>query len=417
MTRITDHRIGEVTTTTGTGPFATTAALTSHVRASTVCSIGDTFWGDISAYDTTTLQETGDWVTGLCTYSAANEVTMTTVYRSSNANLAVTFPAGSKRIRLIADARQIAKLENLTGTNTGDQTSIVGITGTIAQFNTAVTDADLATLAANTFTGDQQLASGTTLNWNNDTFTSRRAAATFQFGAADAASPVAQTIAFQGSRGGTDTNVAAVQATVVGSLGTGTGTVGDVVVQTGTVAASGSTQHAAATRLTINSTAMTGTVPFRAPAGATTSASYGFAASVSTGLYSRNSNTFTTVSANTQISEYDGNIKHGSTVILQWWGGSFGNVAADIGVTRNAAGVLEVNSATGGTFRDLKLRGLWFGSTLTVGTLPSAASSEGLIYRVSDSSAPAVGSTVASGGSTKCSVQSDASNWKVVWIA
>lgn len=43
-----------------------------------------------------------------------------------------------------------------TGTNTGDQTSIVGITGTLAQFNTAVTDADLArTDAANTFTGIQ----------------------------------------------------------------------------------------------------------------------------------------------------------------------------------------------------------------------------------------------------------------------
>ena len=32
-----------------------------------------------------------------------------------------------------------------TGTNTGDQTSIVGITGTIAEFNTAVTDANLLT--------------------------------------------------------------------------------------------------------------------------------------------------------------------------------------------------------------------------------------------------------------------------------
>jgi Repeat of unknown function (DUF5907) len=42
-----------------------------------------------------------------------------------------------------------------SNTNTGDQTSIVGITGTIAQFNTAVTDADLAVLAANTFTGAQ----------------------------------------------------------------------------------------------------------------------------------------------------------------------------------------------------------------------------------------------------------------------
>ena len=31
----------------------------------------------------------------------------------------------------------------LTGTNSGDQTSIVGITGTKAQFNTAVTDGDI----------------------------------------------------------------------------------------------------------------------------------------------------------------------------------------------------------------------------------------------------------------------------------
>ena len=47
---------------------------------------------------------------------------------------------------------------NVAGTNTGDQSSIVGITGTISEFNTAVTDADLATLAANTFTGEQNLA-------------------------------------------------------------------------------------------------------------------------------------------------------------------------------------------------------------------------------------------------------------------
>lgn len=37
-------------------------------------------------------------------------------------------------------AADITKLSNLSGTNTGDQTSIVGITGTKAQFDTAVTD-------------------------------------------------------------------------------------------------------------------------------------------------------------------------------------------------------------------------------------------------------------------------------------
>ena len=39
-------------------------------------------------------------------------------------------------------ASDITNLGNLSGTNSGDQTSIVGITGTKAQFNTAVTDGD-----------------------------------------------------------------------------------------------------------------------------------------------------------------------------------------------------------------------------------------------------------------------------------
>ena len=37
-------------------------------------------------------------------------------------------------------AADLVKLSNLSGVNTGDQTSIVGITGTNAQFDTAVTD-------------------------------------------------------------------------------------------------------------------------------------------------------------------------------------------------------------------------------------------------------------------------------------
>jgi hypothetical protein len=48
----------------------------------------------------------------------------------------------------------------LTGTNSGDQTSIVGITGTLAEFNTALTGADFATgggTATGTNTGDQTI--------------------------------------------------------------------------------------------------------------------------------------------------------------------------------------------------------------------------------------------------------------------
>jgi len=52
----------------------------------------------------------------------------------------------------------------LSGSNTGDQTSIVGITGTLAEFNTALTDADFATgggtvtgTSSGTNTGDQDI--------------------------------------------------------------------------------------------------------------------------------------------------------------------------------------------------------------------------------------------------------------------
>ena len=58
---------------------------------------------------------------------------------------------------------QAKTLLNLTGTNSGDQTSIVGITGTIAQFNTALTDGDFATgggTATGTNTGDQTSVTG-----------------------------------------------------------------------------------------------------------------------------------------------------------------------------------------------------------------------------------------------------------------
>jgi hypothetical protein len=87
-----------------------------------------------------------------------------------------------------------------------------------------------------------------------DTFLTRKGAANIRQGDVDSATPVAQTFSVQGARGGTDTDTAAVTFTIQGSLGTGTGTVGDVVIATGTVAASGTTAHTATARVTINST-------------------------------------------------------------------------------------------------------------------------------------------------------------------
>lgn len=59
-------------------------------------------------------------------------------------------------------SRTVAQVKTdlgLTGTNSGDQTSIVGITGTTAQFNTALTDNDFATLAGSETLTNKSLTS------------------------------------------------------------------------------------------------------------------------------------------------------------------------------------------------------------------------------------------------------------------
>jgi hypothetical protein len=69
----------------------------------------------------------------------ANMATASVVYRK-------TAGAGAPEVQALATLKTDL---GLTGTNSGDQTSIVGITGTVAQFNTAITDADIAIAARN----------------------------------------------------------------------------------------------------------------------------------------------------------------------------------------------------------------------------------------------------------------------------
>jgi len=67
----------------------------------------------------------------------------------------------SSNRRYVTDA-QLVVIGNTSGTNTGNQTSIVGITGSLAEFNTALTGADFATgggTATGTNTGDNAVNS------------------------------------------------------------------------------------------------------------------------------------------------------------------------------------------------------------------------------------------------------------------
>lgn len=86
---------------------------------------------------------------------------------------------------------------------------------------------------------------------SQDVFLVRSAAATLQMGAADAASPVAQTLRAQGSRAGTDTNIGGGNLTIRAGTGTGTGTPSSIILQAPAAAASGTTGQTQTTGLTI----------------------------------------------------------------------------------------------------------------------------------------------------------------------
>ncbi|MCC3246655.1 hypothetical protein LG047_15240 [Methylocystis sp. WRRC1] len=89
------------------------------------------------------------------------------------------------------------------------------------------------------------------LGASSDAILSRRAAANWRLGAADAASPVAQTLSVQSVVAGT-TNTAGVDWTLTGSQGTGTGAGGKIIFKVAPAGLTGSAQNALADALTIN---------------------------------------------------------------------------------------------------------------------------------------------------------------------
>ena len=81
------------------------------------------------------------------------------------------------------------------------------------------------------------------------------AAATLQLGAADAASPVAQTLQVQNVVGGTG-DTAGANFTIAGSIGTGTGAGGQIILRTAPAKSTNTTQNTLATGLTITAPAV-----------------------------------------------------------------------------------------------------------------------------------------------------------------
>lgn len=99
---------------------------------------------------------------------------------------------------------------------------------------------------------------------------------------------------------------------------------------------------------------------------------------------------------------------------LKWYD-SASNVygTADAAISRNAAGVLEINNGSAGSYRDLRLRNVRTEATTVSGLVSAATAGAGARAFVTDATATTFLSTVSGGGSNKVPVVSDGTNWLI----
>lgn len=130
-------------------------------------------------------------------------------------------------------------------------------------------------------------------------------------------------------------------------------------------------------------------------------------ASISSGIYGFSVSTSTSLSAYGPIVRSDGG--------MLWTNNSGYTGTLDTGLLRESAGVIAFTNGSSGQYRNGILRAIKY-NPIAISALPTAADSEGWRYEVNDANAPSVGATVASGGSAKCEVRSNGTDWKVLQV-
>jgi hypothetical protein len=178
-------------------------------------------------------------------------------------------------------------------------------------------------------------AFGASFGGGVDLILGRRAAANLRLGAADAASPVAQTLSAQGVVAGT-TNTAGANLTIAGSQGTGTGAGGSIVFQVAPAGASGTAQNALVNALVIESNTV---LRLHTALGASShgiSGANGFSI-IATGGVPTNALWAVNNGATTQRSDAEFGWSSTTNVAL----------ARDTALAREAAGVIVVRGASG----------------------------------------------------------------------
>ena len=253
-------------------------------------------------------------------------------------------------------------------------------------------------------------ASSDALVFNSDTTFSRAAIRNFRFGAADAASALAQTLSVQSVVAGTS-NTAGATFTINGSQGTGTGAGGNLIFQTAPAGGSGTSQNTLSPALTIDATnriiTFTGNVY---NIGGGSSGNWNFAAGTVGG---RQGLAMGPDPASNYI-YWMNNVTFGmSTFVTFGWYSSFANPATtpDTNLSRVASGIVKVTGSAGTG------PGVVVTNSTVVASLPAAATAgagaRAFVTNASMSMALGIGTVVAGGGANAVPVYSDGTNWLI----
>ena len=162
MPLIIADRVLESSTTTGTGVFTLAGASLGFRAFASVCAVADTVWYYIEGVNSFGVP-TGEYEYGLGTYSAANQLTRTTVRGSSNGGSAVNFTAGTKLVGISPmapfDAQTRVEWRSALFGDTPTFSAYLSVTGGListATFTKVTFDAELwdtnANFAASRFT-------------------------------------------------------------------------------------------------------------------------------------------------------------------------------------------------------------------------------------------------------------------------
>ena len=106
-------------------------------------------------------------------------------------------------------------------------------------------------------------------------------------------------------------------------------------------------------------------------------------------------------------------IKLPSTGVYAFTSGANTWNSLDTGIARNAAGVIEVNNGTAGTYRDLKVRQAQTTAVAVASLQACNAGAKGTRSFVTDANATTFLSTVAGGGANNVPVVCNGTNWVI----